>query len=330
MLSRIANHLFWMARYMERSEHLARYFKVQYFSSLDAPENFGREVSLASILFMLGGEKQFEENYEGLQEDDVFDFCCLNKENPYSIQQCIASSRVNASSVRNVLSLEVWEAINKMYHSTEKFVKRNTSQEQRRYDFCQHVIDNAYIVKGLFNNTLLRDQAWAIINIGIHLERAIQTTQILIAKLHDILQIEDNIPLKGKLILQNHQWTTSLRCVGGFDMSRHYYRKMPNQRNVVEFLILHPEFPKSVSFNLSELCIHLDRINLSKSTSPHSCLFAAGKLTHRLRFTLIESILPDLYTYLNDLRNELYVIGNTFEKEYLSLHKSQMQEQAIG
>ncbi len=328
MLSRIANHLLWMARYMERSEHLARYFKVQYFSSLDAPEKFGKEVSLSSILFMMGGQTQFEERYEGLQEDDVFDFCCLDKKNPYSIQQCIAYSRENASSVRNVLSLEVWEAINRMYHSTERFAKRNTSQEQRRYDYCQQVIDNAYIVKGLFNNTLLRDSAWSIINIGIHLERAIQTTQILIAKLHDILQIEDNIPRKGKNILQNYQWTTSLRCVGGFDMSRHYYRKMPHERNVVEFLILHPEFPKSVNFNLAELCIHLDRINLSKTISPKSSLFAAGKLSHRLKFTLVDAILPDLYKYLIELRDELYSIGSTFETEYLASFAMQAQEQS--
>ncbi|MEM9720074.1 MAG: alpha-E domain-containing protein [Bacteroidota bacterium] len=327
MLSRIANHLFWMARYMERSEHLARYLKVQYYSSLDAPEKFGKEVSLYSILFMLGGQKQYLEKYESLQEDLILKFCCFDEDNIYSIKNCISASRENARSVRNVISLEVWEAINRMFHETNRFSGLDYSQEQSRYDFFQHVIENAYIVKGMFNNTLLRDSVWSIVCIGTHLERAIQTTQILIAKLHDIHEIEDNIPPKGKVVLQNYQWTTSLRCVGGFDMSRHYYKKMPNKRNVAEFLILHPEFPKSVAFNLVELYTNLDHINLSKDIKPSSSLFAAGKLAHRLKYTLVDGILDDLYSFLIELRDELYTLGTSFEREYLSSYEMQSQEQ---
>ena len=207
------------------------------------------------------------------------------------------------------------------------FSVMDNSQEQSRYDFFQYVIENAYIVKGMFNNTQLRDSVWSIICIGTHLERAIQTTQILIAKLHDIHEIEDNIPPKGKIVLQNYQWTTSLRCVGGFDMSRHYYKKMPNQRNVAEFLILHPEFPKSVAFNMAELHINLDRINLSKTINPTSSLFAAGKLAHRLKYTQVDGILDDLYSFLIELREELYTLGATFENEYLSSFATQSQEQ---
>lgn len=317
MLSRIANHLFWMARYMERSEHLARYIKVQYFSSLDAPETFSRQSALISMLSMLGGMDQFNEDIETADEDKILFFCCFDESNIYSIYSALHASRENALSARDLISLESYEAINRLFHGINKFNLSVLNKERVYFDFCQHIIEGAYIVKGLFQNTLLRNQAWSIINIGIHLERAIQTTQILLSKLNDISLIDEQSVSRG--VLQNYHWGNSLRSIGGFDMSRKQYRKIPNRKNVIEFLVLNPDFPKSISQNLAMLYHHMDNIQLSKKICRSSALFLTGKLASQVKYASVEEIAHQEEKYLKDLRSKLYQIGASFEKQYLSL-----------
>ncbi len=316
MLSRIANHLFWMARYLERSEHLARYIRVQYFSSLDAPETFSRESALHSMLSMLGGLEEFENEISLSNEEKILFFCCLDERNIYSIHSALRATRENALCSRDLISLESYEAINRLFHEMNKFNVRVANKERVYFDFCQHIIEGAYIVKGLFQNTLLRNQAWSIINIGIHLERAIQTTQILLSKFQDIAMIDPQSASRG--VLQNYHWSTSLRSVGGFDMSRKQYRKIPNRKIVVDFLILNPDFPKSISHNLDNLYMHMDHIQLSKKVCRDSALFLTGKLASLVKYANVEEIAHQEEKYLQDLRTKLYQIGAAFEKQYLA------------
>jgi len=315
MLSRLANHLFWMGRYLERGEHLARYVKVQYFQVLDAPREMNKELALRSIIFMVGGIKQYFQKYDKLVDEVVLQFCCFDKKNEYSITNVTNLARDNARSARDMISQESWEAINRFHHNLSTYSVSEFVHD-RHYDFCQYVIENVVIVKGLLQNTLLHDSVWSMINIGIHLERAIQINQIILAKLRDIQTTNPNDLARN--LLKNYHLNNLLHCAGGFDISRKMYKRLPDRHNVIELLILHPEFPKSIAYNLNALHHHIKVIQEKPGSSQDSALFHTGKLASQLQYTTTGEILANQIDYLEDLRNKLYEIGDLFESEYLS------------
>ncbi len=315
MLSRLANHLFWMGRYLERGEHLARYVKVQYFQVLDAPREMNKELALKSIIFMVGGIKKYFKKYDKLMDEVVLQFCCFDKENEYSITNVTNLARDNARSARDMISQESWEAINRFHHNLSSYSVSEFVHD-RHYDFCQFVIENVVIVKGLLQNTLLHDAVWSMINIGIHLERAIQINQIFLAKLRDIQTTNPNDFAKN--LLKNYHLNNLLHCAGGFDISRKMYKKLPNRHDVLELLILHHEFPKSIAYNLDALHRHIKVIHWKPNTSKNSSLFLTGKLASQLQYMTVDEILNQEIEYLEELRDKLYNIGNVFENEYLS------------
>lgn len=317
MLSRIGSYLFWMGRYLERCEHLARYVKVQYYQVLDAPRVMSREQALESILFMVGGVKAYYKKFDELTDEDVLRFCCFDQENEFSIVNIAYSVRENARSSRDLISVEAWESINRFYHSLSRYSVRNFLHE-RRHDFCQHVIESAYIIKGLLQNTLLHDHTWSMINIGMNLERAIQTNQILLAKLRDIQAIDREQP--GAKLLINYHWGNMLRSTGGFDLSRKMYRdkRMQQHRYVLEFLVLNPYFPKSITHNLNALQHFIKQIQLSSDFRQDSSLFLVGKVASQLQYTMLSEVTGNSMDFLEELRFKLYQIGNSFQEQYLS------------
>lgn len=314
MLARNANNLFWMGRYLERGEHLSRYIKVQYYQVLDAPSEMSKEQAMESILYMVGGMEGFWEKQAELTDANVLSYCCFDRRNEFSIYNVASRVRDNARSARDLLSTEAWEAINRFYHRLGEF-SLNEFFHERRYDFCQHVIESAYIVKGLLNNTLLHDATWSMINIGIHLERAIQTLQIIQAKLNDIKGIDPESAVRG--LQQNYHWVNLLKSVGGFDMSRKTSKRIPGERNVLEFLVLNPNFPKSITHNLIQLKQHLEQVEEVEAMREGTALFEVGKLAARLTYTTVPEVLEDKEAYLNKLRDCLYLIGTRFDAQYL-------------
>ncbi|MEH6405919.1 MAG: alpha-E domain-containing protein, partial [Leeuwenhoekiella sp.] len=169
MLARVANNLFWMGRYIERSEHVARYLNVNYFSSLDAPNerSQSRQLVLRSMLFMAGGE-EIEEDVI-LNEEDVLYDVALNPDKQYSIINCLKFARENANSARDLISTELYESLNKFYHfilnyNVDHFTKRGL------YDFTIHVTESTAVLRGKIRGTLLHDEVYAIIMLGVNLE----------------------------------------------------------------------------------------------------------------------------------------------------------------
>ena len=314
MLARMAYHLFWMGRYLERAEHLARYIKVQYYQVLDAPIELNRLHTLDSILFMAGGKEVFLELENELTDEHVLLYCCYDRSNEFSIFNLSCQIRDNASSARHLLSTELWESINRFYHKLGHFSVNGLMQEGR-YDFCQHVIESAYIVKGLLHNTLLQDNILSVVQIGIHLERAMQTVRILLSKLRDIELIDPKDATRN--LLENYHWVNLLKSTGGFDISRKIYKKIEDKRNILEFLILHPLFPKSVIHNLYELAELMENFSSLGEAEENSAQFLIGKTASELRYTKIKEVLRNENVFLAELREKLYAIGGQFETQYL-------------
>ena len=153
MLSRIANSLFWMGRYIERAEHMARYTRVQYFSALDAPIAQKKEMVLESILSMAGLDDIYKKSHDKLVDEEVLTFLTTDLNHPYSIISNISFARENARGARDTLSSELWESINKYYHAVNDF-SMNSNIDEDIYDFSMLIMDNSSIVKGYIEKTL--------------------------------------------------------------------------------------------------------------------------------------------------------------------------------
>ena len=308
MLSRVADNLFWLGRYLERSEHLARYLSVQYFSSIDVPYQQQRERALLSILDMIG----MQPDSESPLEEEVLVAVALDEKNPVSILSSAYYGRENARSVRDSISTEVWEAINNYYLFVSGYPV-DVYKTKGLYDFTSNVINHCSIVRWKIQYTLMHDVAWRFIQIGMHLERAAQTIRILISKITDI-QTLSNFKLGEPLELQ--QWNILLDCLEAKDMCRKYYNALPNRLNTLEFLLLNPEFPRSVSFNLTNAHVQLEKVSQRKEFSKTSLEFKVGKDINHFRYLEIEDVNDNVIPFLEETLQKIHVICDLIIDEY--------------
>ncbi|WBL23658.1 MULTISPECIES: alpha-E domain-containing protein [unclassified Zunongwangia] len=312
MLSRVANNLFWMGRYIERSEHIARYLNVNYFSSLDAPNELSqsRQFVLRSMLFM-ASDPVDDPNIQLDEEKVLFDIA-LNKENPGSIISYLQNARENANSARDLISTELYEALNKFYHYTlnypiDKFVKNGL------YEFTVNVAESTSILKAKVQGTLLHDDVYSIIMLGINIERATQIIRIINAKYNDANLAGGSY---GDHLKNSYEWTTLLKCTESYDMMRRFYKKPPRSLTTLEFLILNPLCPRSVMTCLNEVCKHIDDLSSEKSPSKHSAEFLVGKVKSEYQFKVIEEIEEDLQSFIERILKQLNDIAKKIEFEY--------------
>lgn len=308
MLSRVANSLYWVGRYIERSEHLARYLRVQYFSILDTPMSQNKDFVLRSIMTMYGMEFDIETLIE---EQEVLMEVGLNPENPISLLSIVFAARENARSVRYVISTELWQVINQYYlfvkeYSTDFYKTRGL------YDFTFTVGKHCSIVRSYLDHTLIHDDIWLFIELGIYLERASQIVRILSSKLNDIEVLSEN---GANIPLRRYQWTITLKVLEAFDMHRRVYRKPQNQRSVFEFLTSNTQFPRSITYNLKKVYDLITQ--LSKLTkSGDNLLFKSGKLLSHFQYLEYHEIKNDLPGFLNTALDRIYELNSLIEEEY--------------
>jgi uncharacterized alpha-E superfamily protein len=314
MLSRIANSLFWMGRYLERADQSARYIKVHYYSALDAPLASKHEFIFESILTMLGLDEEYKKTSTNYQEEKINNLIALDETNYVSIRSSIIFARENARGARDSISSELWGAINKFYHFANGFTEKDLKKEGI-YFFTDRVMENCSIVAGYIDNTLLHDETWSLIRMGMHLERASQTTRILYSKVKDIQKIEKQ--KLGKSI-ESYHCVTMLKSVEAFDMSRIYYRAVPNMRDALEFLILNKEFPKSISYNLRHIYSSLNKISTLKHPDPGTLEFEVGKLNAAYSFMTIEDVEEDTLGFLENTLSQIYEMAKELENKYMS------------
>ena len=313
MLARTGSSLYWTGRYIERVEHLARYVNAQHLSFSDAPRALDKRLGLESMLAMANAAQDFEAKQLDYTEEQVLFFLTISEENPFSIRNYLSTIRENARGIRDNISTELWETINRFYHTTNEFAAEDLKRKGP-YDFCKHMLNFVNIIKGVADNTMLRNESWAMMRVGINLERSIQINHILLTKLEDIGKIDKN---ELSTAVSGYHWASLLRSAGGFDMSRHYYHESPNRKRGIEFLILNQKFPKSVLFNLKEVYNHLNNISRQNGLKPESVEFTAGKLIAHMEYLTVDNIMDEGEAFLYKLNEQLFDIGNQLEKQYL-------------
>lgn len=313
MLARVANNLFWMGRYIERSEHVARYLCVNYFSSLDAPDELSqsRQFVMQSMLFMVGDP---DKEKTDLQDSDVLFDIALNTEKTYSIINCVKLARENANSARDLISTELYEAINKFYHfvlnySSDHLVKRGL------YEFTTSVMEFTAILKAKIRSTLLYDDVYSIIRLGINVDRATQVIRIINSKYNDIQLIEAKKD-KNAIVSSTLEWSTLLRCVESYDMMKRYDKEIPASINTLDFLILNPRCPRSVINSLEEIVTHIQVLSDDKKPEKNSTVFLVNKIYSEYKYKYIEEIEVDFKIFIEKILDSLVKISKKMEKEF--------------
>ncbi len=311
MLARVADNLFWMGRYIERAEHMARFMNVNYFSSLDAPNTTSqsREFVLRSMVNMTG----LSVDSSGvLKEQDVLYRIGTDPGESSSIVNSIKNARGNAQSARDLISTELYESINKFYHfavdyPTGKFVRTGL------FDFTTQVTEMTAIIRGKIRGTLLHDSIYAIIMLGVNLERALQITRIIQAKYLDALHAEGE---QEEGFRYSYEWTTLLKCTESYDMMRRLYKKQPTSTSTLEFLILNPNCPRSVMNSLNQIYRHISILDPLRIRNKDSSAFLIGKIRAEYQFKSIEDIDNNHREFITETLSSLSAIGSRIEGEF--------------
>ncbi|WP_281543026.1 alpha-E domain-containing protein [Maribacter aestuarii] len=314
MLARVANNLFWMGRYIERSEHIARYLNVNYFSSLDAPniQSQNRQFVLRSMHFMVGDPVE-DENVQ-LNEEEVLYKIGLDPAFPYSIINNVKYARENANSARDLISTELYEAINKFYHFVLKYPK-DVFVKNGLHDFTVNVTEMTAILRGKIRGTLLHDSVYAIILMGINIERATQITRIINTKYNDAMKAQGSY---GDKFGNSFEWTTLLKCAESYDMMRRFYKKTPTSISTLEFLILNPNSPRSVMNSLNQVYKNIKILDPERKYNKESTAFLIGRVRAEYEYKYIEEIEKDIKSFINNILNSLTEISNKVEEEFFT------------
>lgn len=258
---------------------------------------------------MVGEE---EESDEPLVEQDVLYNIALNPDKHYSILKCIMYARENANSSRDLISNDCYETINTFYHSVMDYSKAYYVT-RGLHDFTNHIMHQSTILKGKIRSTMLHDEVYALINLGINIERATQVTHILQIKYNDAEQVTLSKP---KHLKKSYEWTTLLKCVDSFDINRRVYRKAPTQSTVIEFLMLNPKSPRTVLYCLNEMQEHITMLDPLKAREKGTALFLICKMRCEYKYKTVEDIQDDVKGFIAHTFSSLVELSKKLEDEY--------------
>ena len=308
MLSRTADHLFWMSRYMERAENLARLLDVTWQMSLvpQPPETVNQ--SWNAIIALNSLEEAFAAQYPAVTGDNVLRFMVSDAANSASIHSCLRLARENAHAVRGTITSEMWETMNATWlEAREQSFERISAAGIG--EFFEWVKMRSSLSRGVTIGTLLQDEAFHFIRLGTLLERADNTARILDVKYH-VLR-----PLGHEEATDFYQWGALLRSVSAFENYRKVYRDVITPERVAELLILRSDLPRSLHFCLNGVVKNLE---LVANTHCGETLRQAGILHARLHYARMGDILDQgLHEWLTDFMDCIYEIGNGISRDFL-------------
>ena len=324
MLSRTADHLFWMARHIERAENTARILDVAHRSSLVPLDIEGTEAYLwYAPLNITGCAANYERKHGLARGDAVTHFMALDADNPSSIYNCLKLARENARSVRGAITSEMWEVINATWLELNRIMQ--SPPAEKFGDFFDWVKDRSHLFRGVTLGTILKDIALSFIKLGTFLERADNTARILDVKYHILLPSVNEVGGAADY----YQWGALLKSVSAFEAYRKVYRDVISPLRVAELLIVRDDMPRSLHACMNEVESALIDIN---GSSGREARRRAGELHAELHFGLIEDVFSQgLHEYLTDFLAHTDQLGSEIRDAYLSrrdFFQSQSQSMA--
>ncbi len=313
MLSRAADCVYWMSRYIERAENVARFIDVNHELQVDPPPGFAEQWE---PLVSISGEKQvFYARYAEPTRENVIQFFTFDEKYPNSIYSCLRAARENARSVREIISSEMWEQINRAYLMVQQ-VSGTGRNLDSPWHFFREIKLACHLFEGITAATMSHGEPWHFIRMGGMLERADKTTRMLDVKYFLLLPSIGDV---GTAI-DDTQWAAVLRSVSAFEMYRKRYGEI-TPGEIVEFLLLDRDFPRSVHFCVMEALASLRRITGSAyGTFSNSAERRLGQLTAELDYTSAQELVDHgLHEYLDNTQLRLNDVGNCIFDTFFAL-----------
>jgi uncharacterized alpha-E superfamily protein len=323
LLSRVADSVYWMSRYIERAENVARFIDVNQNLTLDLGRGYGGQWQ--PIVDTTGDRASFLERYGPATMENVIRFLAFDPENPNSICACVSAARENARSVRETISSELWEQINSLYLLVTAESRKPIPEVLP--DFCQSVRTACHLCQGIHAATMSHNEAWHFIRLGASLERADKTTRLLDVKYFILLPSVSDIGTPYDDI----QWASVLKSVSGFEMYRQRHGRIVPDR-IVEFLLLDGEFPRAVRF-----CIGLADRSLHAITGAPPGAFSCsseqrlGRLRSELDYAQVEPILQSgFHEFLDALQVRMNIVDECVLRDFFAIKVSHAGATAHG
>ena len=303
MLSRVAESIYWLSRYVERAENVARFIDVNLHLGLDS--GAGGYQQWQPLVDTTGDHDVFERRYPEASQTNVIQFLTFDATNPNSILACLRAARENARGVREIISSDMWLQLNKFY-----LMVQSAADDPRifgaPYAFFHEVKTASQSFTGITDATMTHGEAWHFGRLGRMLERADKTSRILDVKYFILLPSVDQVGTP----IDDIQWAALLRSTSAFEMYRKEHGRI-SPRGVVDFLLLHPQFPRAIRFCLRVARDSFHAISGTPSgTFRHAPEKLLGQLCSDLAYATVDDIIGrGPHEYLDELQKKMNQVG---------------------
>ena len=314
MLSRTADHLFWMSRYTERAENTARMLDINYQTALLPQSAAVAQVGLQGLLSISELLEPYMTKHGEITSKAVMEFMVKDEENPSSIISCLRAARENARAVRGTLTTEVWETLNTTWLEVNRMLKAGDFEADPA-QFFEWVKFRSHLSRGVTLGTMLQDEAFHFTRLGTFLERADNTARLVDVKFHAVQSDFFGAASEKDQEYDFYHWSAILRSVSGFEVYRKVYRDVIKPERVAELLILRADMPRSLHSSLNEV---LNCLVLVSRDPLSETLRRAGKLRADLQFARIDEILATgLHAFLTQFLDRVNELGAHISREFL-------------
>lgn len=312
MLSRVAESIYWMSRYVERAENVARFVDVNYNLTL------GKSSSLAEqwlpLIYTTGDQEEFRKRFGIPNRENTLKFLLFDPVNPNSILSCISQARENARTVREVLPSAIWEELNR-FRMLVIAASESGEAYQQPYDFCEAVRTASHLVTGISTSSMLHDEAWLFGQLGRYIERADKTSRIVDVQYFLLLPSVEDIGSSIDAV----RWSSLLKSADALDMYRRTHgRIVPD--NVAQFLILDPIFPRSIRFCVNQV---QDCLEIMRADDPGSPILPseklANQLSERLNNVSIDEIIDQgMHAFIDQCQGAINTLGKIVYDDFFN------------
>lgn len=312
MLSRTAENLFWIARYMERAETTARLLDVGARMAL-IPSAAGYRNEWDSLLRATGNKDGYRDKYGEPEQSDIEAYLFFDTDNASSIATCITRARENGRIVRTALTSQVWDALNTAFQELRGLEAQDRNTLELSY-LTEWTMRHTAMVRGAIDATLLRNDGWDFLNLGYALERADSTARLMDVKYYVLLP---RVEFVGSN-LDNYQWTTLLRALSAHRAFHWAYGGEVTPAKIAHFLILNPQCPRALVTCVQAINMHLDRLAKAYGRTTDAQAQARGVMGGLAEAKVEEIFDEGLHEFLTRFIGEMAAIGGAVHDGYLS------------
>lgn len=306
MLSRVAETIYWMGRYVERAESTARMLQVESYLRMDLPAAGHADWGL--LLSITGSEANFFERFEAAEEGAVLSFLLADPDTPSSVTASLRMARENARMIRDIIPREAWEQLNNLYHFAREQVDEGLGKRGRN-EYLRRIVVGSQTLTGMLAGTMNHDDGYAFLRCGRNLERADMTTRIVDVRAETLTETNDQ---DGVRRFENIQWMSVLKSLTGYQMYRRSMQVRINRPDVLRFLLQSPEFPRAVRH-----CVEAVAASLTALERNETALRIIGRL-QRLLDGLDVAVLdgPALHDFVDEVQIGLGELHDAIAETY--------------